>query len=326
MPINESNKQLLESYGITLKKELKGSSVLQLNGFNKDTKISKSLYEVLLSALSKADTKKHIDLPDITFGIEFEFVGSYLSKDLSEFNKEMSRLLHDKYIYLGEYTHNDGDCYILGRDGSIRYRNSYLPQPFGYELSTPKLNFNSEDDIATLSKVISLIEKHLKGYVNQSCGTHIHIGFKSDNVVAGSVRNTLSAYNCMEKRVFDTIVPTSRRRNKYCKPTSIYLHNKYQKLSSRFCEFNYNGSCKKLHFEFRQLEGTLNLNLILNWARLQSYILYDLLTNASDTAYLSSVTRKNIFEILTYYDLDPKLISFFIARVISFRSRALQSS
>ena len=98
----------------------------------------------------------------------------------------------------------------------------------------------------------------------------------------------------MEKTVFDPIVPISRRRNKYCHPTKPWPRNKYQKLSSRFCEFSYDGKCNKLHFEFRQLEGTLDLQTILYWAELQTYILYDILNHIDSTQYVKNIMKMNI--------------------------------
>lgn len=68
--------------------------------------------------------------------------------------------------------------------------------------------------------------------------------------------------------------------------------NKYQKLSTRFCDFTYDGECSNLHFEFRQLEGTLDLKTILYWAELQTYVLYDLLDNIDDMSYVKSLMKR----------------------------------
>ena len=102
--------------------------------------------------------------------------------------------------------------------------------------------------------------------------------------------------------------------------------NKYQKLSTRFCDFTYDGECRDLHFEFRQLEGTLDLKTILYWAELQTYVLYDLLDNIDDISYVKSLMKKNIFEILFHYNFNSSLINFFINRVIEFKSRTLLQS
>jgi len=238
----------------------------------------------------------------------------------------MTHLLGDKYFYAGAYTHNDGASWILGRDSSIKLDDSTLVCPYGYELSSPKLNLFNEDDISILEIVIEYCKVFLHAEVNKSCGTHIHIGFKHDNIFRGSICDLLTAYSYMEKTVFDPIVPTSRRRNRYCAATKPWPRNKYQKLSSRFCEFTYDGECRNLHFEFRQLEGTLDLKTILYWSELQTYILYDLLDHIDDMIYVQELMKKNVFEILFHYGFSSSMISFFLDRVIEFKSRSIQSA
>lgn len=323
--INEEHAKSLALFGITLKNETKASTVMQLKDRVSDSRMSRVLYEKLISAIDSR-TAHDVTLPDVTFGIEFEFVGSKLNKDLQKFNFEMFMLLHDKYFNSMSYTHNDGTSWILGRDSSIKTDRSKLVCPYGYELSSPKLNLFDKDDIKTVATVIEYCKKYLHAEVNESCGTHIHIGFKHDNIFRGSICDLLTAYSFMEKTVFDPVVPTSRRRNRYCNATRPWPRNKYQKLSSRFCEFSYDGECRNLHFEFRQLEGTLDLQTILYWAELQTYVLYDLIDHIDDMPYIQSVMTKNIFEILFYYNFGSSLINFFLDRVIEFKSRSIQSA
>ena len=323
--INEDNAVRLASYGITLKSESKTASIMQLKGKTSDSRMSSALYEKLISAIEYS-IPHSIKLPKITFGVEFEFVGSKNSYDIAGFNMSMFRLLKDKYLYSGMYTHNDGTMWILGRDGSINTSDTSLSDPFGYELSSPKLELFNPNDMATINAVIELAKSHLHAHVNSSCGTHIHIGFKHSNIFRGSLCDLLTAYSSMEKTVFDPIVPISRRRNRYCKQTQPWPRNKYQKLSSRFCDFTYDGECKNLHFEFRQLEGTLDFQTIMYWAELQTYVLYDLLDHIDNMSYTTSLMRKNIFEILFHYNFDSSLINFFLDRVIEFKSRSIQSA
>lgn len=325
-----TNSELLSLYNIELKKESKASATIRLLNKREDSKISKILYDKLLLAIKNRNLHD-IKLPDVTFGIEFEFVGSRAAVDLSNFNTAMSALFKERYFYSGSYTHNDGSSWVLGRDGSIRYANSYLAVPYGYELSTPKLRLHNSDDINNLAKVIEYIRTYLHGEVNLSCGTHIHIGFSNNDlnlsdIYRFTILDLLSSYSKMEKVVFDPIVPSSRRRNRYCKATKPKLREKYQKLSSRFCEFTYDGESRSLHFEFRQLEGTLDLNIILNWTTLQAYVLYDLLLHIYDPPYIESLSTKNIFDILLCYNFNNDLINFFIDRVIEFKSRSIQQS
>jgi hypothetical protein len=321
--VNEHNRNILALYGISLKKEQKVAAIMRLKDAEADTRINKGLYEKLIYAIDNNRTSHCISLPNVTFGVEFEFVGSRVPTDLSKFNLAMCNLLRDKYFYSGAYTHNDGTSWILGKDSSIKTEDSDLSNPFGYELSSPKLNLCDPSDIAVVETVIEYAKQYLHAHVNKSCGTHVHIGFKHDNIFRGSLCDLLTAYSHMEKTVFDPIVPTSRRRNRYCRQTQPWPRNKYQKLSTRFCDFSYDGECRNLHFEFRQLEGTLDLNTILYWAELQTCVLYDLLDHIDDMDYIRSLMKKNIFEILFYYNFNSSLINFFIGRVIDFKSRTI---
>lgn len=323
--VSEHNRDILALYGITLKKELKSSAVMQLKGYNEDSKMSRALYERFISALDY-HVPHTIKLPKITFGIEFEFVGSRDPYDVSNFNAAMFRLLKEKYFYAGVYTHNDGTSWILGKDSSINVNDSSVKDPFGYELSSPKLELFNKKDMGTVQDIIELAKLYLHAEVNKSCGTHVHIGFKHSNIFRGSLCDLLTAYSMMERTVFDPIVPTSRRRNRYCRATQPWPRNKYQKLSSRFCDFTYDGECKNLHFEFRQLEGTLDFKTIMYWAELQTYVLYDLLDHIDNMSYIKDLMRKNIFDILLHYNFDSSLISFFIKRVIEFKSRSIVQS
>ena len=323
--VDHDNSSLLALYGISLKKENKASSVLQLKNMNEDIKMSRSLYDCMISA-AKNRNIHYVKLPKISFGIELEFVGSRAPEDLAKFNMEMYKLLREKYFYSGAYTHNDGTSWILGKDSSIHYELcNNLVMPYGYELSSPKLELFNKDHIELLSKVIELVKTHLHAEVNKSCGTHIHIGFKRDRTMRGSIHDLLSVYSYMESKVFDPIVPKTRRRNRFCGKTQSWLRGKYQKLSSRYCEFNYDGECKSLHFEFRQLEGTLDLDTILYWSVLQTYVLYDLLDNINNDVYRATLASMNIFEVLFHYNFDSDLINFFINRAIEFKSRTIQS-
>lgn len=324
--LNQENVELLKRYGIVLKKENKTFSVLHFNSSNDDIRIARSLYDKLIESAKKASTKE-VSLPKIYVGVELEFVGTIQNESLSLFNKNMKDLFNDKYFHSGSYSHNSGTEWILGRDGSINYiANPRVPYPFGYELSSPAMDLFSDETYKSLSKVLSLIKENLKGEVNKTCGTHVHIGMSLDKITRANIYNVLSVYSNMEKKIFDPIVPASRRRNRYCKKTLDRINNKYQKLSARFCKFRYDGSCYSMHFEFRQLEGTLDCDTIMNWAKLQAYILYDLLINSSKEEYCREMSDKNIFDILFKYSFDNDLIAFFIERLIKFKSRAVQAN
>ena len=333
--------ELLSTRKITLIKELKQSATLRLNDCDEDVKISRGLYDKLITSMNNMRNFKEamgdsfnshcLNEDDITFGVELEFIGSKDRLNFSKFTIEMYHLLNDKFIFTGSYYHNDGNYWLLGKDGSIVWSNlpdSGVPSsPYGYELSSPKLKLSNEDDVSILKCIIAAIKSNLFGIVNDSCGTHIHVSFKQNNLTKDDILTLLSAYSRMESKIFDPIVPITRRRNRYCKKTIPDVREKYQKVSSRYCTFecltNWLTQCTQLHFEFRQLEGTLDPDAIMYWVKLQSCILHDLATNIDDRSYLRMITSLNAFDILFYYDFDDKMVSFFIDRIFKFKSRTI---
>ena len=335
------NKTLLALYGIELKKEHSNHVILRLKNKDTDSRMSRKLYDKLISAIMRSNVHD-IKLPKITVGIEFEFIGEEHADSYTDFIIELRRLgIWDDFTHSYMNNHNDGSEWALGRDGSIKWNTldlipprtkSIIINPVGYELSTPKLELFNHSHIPLLCDILNAVKTHLKGTVNHTCGTHVHIGFPMNEIYKDHIRCMLAYYSHMEKKVFDPIVPVSRRNNLYCKKTTTDLENKYQKLNSRYSQFNTSQKCSSLRFESRQLEGTLDIYEVIYWAKLQTYIVYDLLDSTHDLLgddedksyiYRSKLMQMNIFDILFHYNFDSSMISFFIDRAIKFKSRSI---
>ena len=155
--IADNNFGLLANYGITLKKENKAFAIIRLYNKEEDVRVSRNLYDKLLSAISNASSSTN-KLPKTYFGVELEFVGSISWEASSNFDKSMYALLKESYFNCASsYQHNDGKLWILGRDGSIRWEpdvNIYYP--YGYELSSSKMELFNEDDMSTLRPILKL--------------------------------------------------------------------------------------------------------------------------------------------------------------------------
>ena len=335
------NKTLLALYGIELKKEHSNHVILRLKNKDTDSRMSRKLYDKLISAIMRSNVHD-IKLPKITVGIEFEFIGEEHADSYTDFIIELRHLgIWDDFTYSYMNHHNDGSEWALGHDGSIKWNTldlipprtkSIIINPVGYELSTPKLELFNHSHIPLLCDILNAVKTHLKGTVNHTCGTHVHIGFPMNEIYKDHIRCMLAYYSHMEKKVFDPIVPVSRRNNLYCKKTTTDLENKYQKLNSRYSQFNTSQKCNSLRFESRQLEGTLDIYEVIYWAKLQTYIVYDLLDSTHDLLgddedksyiYRSKLMQMNIFDILFHYNFDSSMISFFIDRAIKFKSRSI---
>lgn len=320
----EKSNELLRDYGISNCREFKNYVTFNAEWADGTQRSSKSLFTKLLSAAENAARLK-FNLPDITIGVELEFVGSHARDNILEFSASMHRLTDGGFFYVGSYYHNDGTFWSLGKDGSIKYASTHENPLFGYELSSSKLPL-CESSLSLLHDVTDLIKDKLHGEVNNSCGTHIHIGFPCNGMSYGKITRLLETYSEMEKSVFDPIVPTSRRRNKYCHSTSTTIRSKYNKLSARYCRFSFNGDCNVFHLECRQLEGTLDSNVIRHWITLQVAVLYDIISHIDDLDYLCSLKGCNAFDILLRYAFEStnnETQKFFLKRAFEFKSRTI---
>lgn len=323
----EKHKKLLEIYDIQLIKECKSFAIVKLKGHDDCTRIRANMYSKLISAVENANRVKPL-IDGVKFGVELEFIGTSAYKESSNFDIEMLRLTKGDYFRHLKYAHNDGQQWILGTDGSIKWKDTELQSPIGIEISSRLLDY-TDDSFTELSSVIDLAKTNLSAFVNDTCGTHIHLGLTlNDSIVyIEQLLDVLSVYTRIENKVFDPIVPSSRRRNKYCKPTRSIVDGKYFKTSARYCRFNPLGKCTKFHLEFRQLEGTLDAFTIKSWLALHVYILCDILSHVlnHDYNYIDQIKEKNIFDLLFYYNFSNELINFFIHRAVAFKSRSLSA-
>ena len=214
----------------------------------------------------KKELKYNKEDLNIGFGVELEFIADYNCR--RQFNNAMKTLLNDKYEDLDRYNHNSGNKWILGRDVSVRSRSRGYS---GFELTSPILHWN-EKDLNELKQVITLIKNIFKGEINKTCGTHIHMSFKCDQLITEHFcKHFARSYARNEKSLFDRLVPLSRRedRCRWCRHTSVIYFNRsrYQKLN--FNNVNLYNFGNELHLEFRQLDGTLDYERILAWIKLQ---------------------------------------------------------
>ena len=83
--ICEDHAKQLELFGIKLKNETSNNSILQFKNILHDTKISNHLYSRLLDVISSYKSN-HSNIPEITFGVELEFIGYADQQALRNFN------------------------------------------------------------------------------------------------------------------------------------------------------------------------------------------------------------------------------------------------
>ena len=256
---------ILNALGITVIKPSKKTSKIVFKNSGNQYKISNEEIDKIISSIKTGVTYKKSKKIPVKIGVELEFVGK--ASMFRKFGTYISNLVGaNRYECKMSYNHNTGDKWILGTDSSVK-RSDY--SEIGYELTSPKLDPDSEKDMEELASVINLVKDILDGYVNNSCGTHIHMSY--DCKVRFDDKTDLKwylskMYKKNENTVFDKVVPFRRKKSRWCRSCSEYtLENRYQKLNL----VNDCNESTQLHLEFRQLDGTLDYNKIVAWIKLQ---------------------------------------------------------
>lgn len=188
------------------------------------------------------------------FGIEIEFLGLYPN--------ETSEILSEHHIECRSegYNHDVRSWWKATTDGSLSDRRST-------ELVSPPLPFN-EESLITIGKIFQILTDN-GGYVDQSCGIHVHIDARDlSRSIQDFSRFLFIRYRESENTIDSLVAPNRRSNNNtYCTSmkqlprTTKYSrlrNNRYQKLN--FCSFERHGT-----IEFRQHEGSLNGPKVNTW-------------------------------------------------------------
>lgn len=220
-----------------------------------------------LIKLSNSLDKKHDFSHERNFtriGVEIEFFGNIRKRH--DFCEAMKKLVGENQLEVTDrYQHNDGQTWILGRDSSLRRSPNMCQLTQGFELTSPILMLNNEQDIEMLEKVIELIKTEFEGTVNKTCGLHIHLSVPYMHPSYDLKKYLAYAYKVNEPICFDKVVEHRRVNSRWatsCDPENT--SSRYRKLN--LCHMNH--ADEQLHLEFRQLEGTLDFGKIYAWIKL----------------------------------------------------------
>lgn len=220
-----------------------------------------------LIKLSNSLDKKHDFSHERNFtriGVEIEFFGNIRKRH--DFCEAMKKLVGENQLEVTDrYYHNDGQQWVLGRDGSLRRSPNMCQLTQGFELTSPILMLNNEQDIETLEKVIELIKTEFEGAVNKTCGLHIHLSVPYMHPSYDLKKYLAYAYKVNEPICFDKVVERRRVNSRWatsCDPENTF--SRYRKLN--LCHMD--AADEQLHLEFRQLEGTLDFGKIYAWIKL----------------------------------------------------------
>jgi hypothetical protein len=190
-----------------------------------------------------------------TFGIELEIVGLT--------TRQSAQVLMRAGIDARDegYNHNTRPHWKVVTDGSLgtNYQNGATA-----EIVSPILNVT---DFEQLRKVTNAL-KDAGARVNQTCGTHVHIGgfdLSADKVLRGA-----HYWNLVQHMTDELIAPSRRNSPRWAKrlndgDMALIERGQFSSLD-RYRAFNVTPIDRIGTIEFRQHQGTLNASKLWAWA------------------------------------------------------------
>lgn len=231
---------------------------------------------------------------NMTFGIEIECMVPNIQNLLNMINDE-STLIRARYESYNHTDHN-GNLWKFVTDSSLNGIANYQT----IEIVSPILKGeNGFDQIKEICKFLDRVNAK----VNRSCGLHVHFGAPN---MSKEIRYQICKSYANNESIINQLVSPSRRDNGFCKSLSnVSLRtlefDRYYKVNA-FCAWD-----RHQTVEFRQHQGTVNSNKIINWVLFTRNFL-------QRAAYQLIETKNNIDELLETIQLSDKL-SYWVDRI-----------
>ncbi len=218
-----------------------------------------------------------------SYGIELEFVSKISHEELtSRLNIAFVFRNIEHTAYCSNSYHHNRDPYNVNTwdvkaDSSIQAPDICDEFPYGIEIASPVLK--GKDGLKALKAVCEVLSTVAK--VGKTTGLHVHHGIKT-----AELRDVAKAWGKIQDAVY-TIVPPSRRNNRYC----AKWHSKYDGgsvikwyrnfVGTRYVGLNLESYWLRGTVEFRMAAGSMEYEKISNWV-IYTQMLID---NASKIAY-----------------------------------------
>lgn len=192
----------------------------------------------------------------------------------------------------------------------------------GLELQTRPFQLRDKKYINTFRSAVQWI-KCTNGYINDTCGLHIHIGaldFDLRNIT------NLVAFFLTWRLVLFSVISPGRLNNVNCRPiqrpfadyivecTKLSdLELAWDRFTDRYTYLNLETWFEQRHYEIRMCHGLLNPQKMLNWANLQLHIAQHVKSLKGFTVLSiieapgSIAELQNMLELINF----PEAISYF---------------
>lgn len=198
-------------------------------------------------------TERHV-------GIELEFIAksteNYLIKLINKYSLQNHVTLHRDNSITPDPALQDHV------DGCQQLDDCECQGPYyGHELCVLATEGGYKNIVEGVCKML----EHIGATVNWTCGFHVHLDMRR-RLVKKAFKNLVLAQDVLYK-----MQPSSRRKNKFCKPTTYTLMTLMEKNTSsirspaRYLGVNPYAMKKHKTIEVRIHTGTINYEKIVNW-------------------------------------------------------------
>lgn len=244
------------------------------------------------------------------FGVEIEYVGIERKHIINALKKINVKCVSERY------THKTATYWKIVDDGSIVEQPQYRG-----ELVSPPLK--GSKGLKQLGKVVQAIN-NAGANVNRSCGLHVHVD--ASDLSPNQILYVSQRYGKFEKEIDQFMAPW-RSNNTYARTLNKTYHTNVARMIRRnmkihgvnfksaasfadryrkvnIASFNRHGT-----IEFRQHEGTVDFERIINWVQFCIYFVEETCNNVRQNEHvkLSSKIKNSLFHeipsnVIEYYN------------------------
>ncbi len=201
-----------------------------------------------------------------TYGVEIEINNFTKAEPEEQFDRqELSRRLREKGIKSKVTSYWD-----KAPEG---YWDLTTDSSCGYEVVSPILK--GRDGLKEIETVCEVLDE-MGAKADHRCGLHVH--HDVNDLSVDKMKEVFTLYTKFEGTI-DSLVPKSRREdeNAYCGTNRRYSLNRLRNCSTtndlasfysnRYIKLNFQSYVRYGTLEFRQHEGTINSDEIINWVK-----------------------------------------------------------
>ncbi|MCJ1464432.1 hypothetical protein MMC07_003045 [Pseudocyphellaria aurata] len=204
---------------------------------------------------------------------------------------DMIKTLNEKGFYTNtDLSQTDFSKWTVATDGTVQPIDDRSRNWCAIELKTPVLVFSSAA-MEQVNKVVNLMVSRFKLYTNESCGLHIHVGNGTTGFTLPTLKSFCGLITAFEEQL-NLLHPLSRQ-NAFAKPIRRAFREgastreklgviaklnhvegiirQFHEDNDKYMAFNFLNLNEDLPnplrtIEFRQHRGTLDPDMIVNWA------------------------------------------------------------